>query len=784
MVKQKQYNSQLLNVNLRVFVVIGLTFLLFYPPFLRGLFFAPELLITHMFTAVLFAICWYDKLLHRDVTFLKGSLDYSALAFVIVYVLSLYGAVNMRGAIGELLKVINYFMVYWITAQTVKSERDIKILYRSIFFSAVGVACVGIGAAAGLVDYPGAVVEGKIYSTLQYPNTTATLLALGTFLGFGLLNASHSRLGKVLYASGNMLMMAVIVASGSRGSWMLYPLVLALFVIGLPRKRRFSTFYSLAITLGIGLQLARVLQLRNLGGTDHGVFKYLVLWVIITAAAQWVYDGIIRWLDEREVRANIRKLLAAGVIAYALILGIVYIEHTTQAVPSVVAQFVPSGTLERAGTINNQDTSIVARIDFTMAALKMASDYPVNGLGGEGWNALYHRYMPYLKYSSETHNYPAKVLVETGFIGLLILFVIWFFWTKGIYKLWRTELEDDSWVLIWAAAMAGTVLLVHSMYDFDLSLGAMGIILWTLCGVIRAAENVYISTKEPTKCTRKRVMTALVGGTLGASLLFMSAIILFMAGENGADGARAMINRNWVEAEKRLLKAVQLDPFSASYSADLAQVYAIKWMASNDSNQMALSARYAEKAVRNEPYNFGVRLRLLMIALVTGNVERAVKDAESLVAQNPLDVHNFEILGKIYIASGRYYSDKGQKDKAELYWRRAGDIKRQLDIKIRNVNKIRGWDGDLLQITPVVNLYMGEAAYLLGDFARADVLLNGLTVGDKKVPDQLVGEALLYRYATKAKQGDMEYAQAEIKKLAAIHPGIDSEFDKLLLIRK
>ncbi|MFA5882178.1 MAG: polymerase, partial [Eubacteriales bacterium] len=148
MSKQVDSNFKpILNINLRVFVKIGLVFLLFYPPFLRGLFFAPELLMTHMFTAVLFALCWYDKLLRREVSFLKGPLDYSILAFILIYALSLIGAVNMRGAVGELLKVINYFMVYWIAAQTVKSEKDIKVLYRAIFISAVGVAAVGLGAA-------------------------------------------------------------------------------------------------------------------------------------------------------------------------------------------------------------------------------------------------------------------------------------------------------------------------------------------------------------------------------------------------------------------------------------------------------------------------------------------------------------------------------------------------------------------------------------------------------------------------------------------------------------
>ncbi|MHB9095077.1 MAG: O-antigen ligase family protein, partial [Eubacteriales bacterium] len=275
--------TPILNVNLRFFVYPGLVFLLFYPPFLRGLFFPPELLMTHMYTGVLFALCWYDKLLRRDVTFLKGYLDYTALAFVIVYVFSLFGAVNMRGAVGELLKVINYFMVYWITAQTVKEEKDIKVLYKAIFFSAVGVAVVGLGAAMGLINYPGAVVDIRIFSTLQYSNTTATFLALASFLGLVLINTSQTRVSKIVYITGNMLLMTVIVSSQSRGTWFLYPVVSVLFFLGMPKRFRFVTLYNMVVALGVGLQVAKALPPRIMAGTGITLWKYLVLGAVAVA---------------------------------------------------------------------------------------------------------------------------------------------------------------------------------------------------------------------------------------------------------------------------------------------------------------------------------------------------------------------------------------------------------------------------------------------------------------------------------------------------------------------
>lgn len=762
--KGKKSESSILNVNLRVFVIIGLTLLLFYPPFLRGLFFAPELLITHMFTAVLFALCWYDKILRKDVSFLKGYLDYSMLAFVMVYVLSLFGAVNMRGAIGELLKVINYFMVYWITAQMVKSEKDVKILYRAIYFSAMGVAIVGIGAAVGLVDYPGAIWKNRLSSTLQYPNTTAIFLALATFLGFALLSVSRSRVGKIAYMTGNMLLISVIVASQSRGSWFIYSLVLLLFLLGLPKVYRFSTFYNLVISLGAGLQVARVIQQSILKQADGSILSYILIGAAAVSAAQWGYDLVLSWLDERDALPITRKLLGVGVVLYAVMVLLVYVGYSVSAVPSVAAKFVPTSALKRAETINNQDTSFTSRLDFTKTALKMAMDYPVNGLGGEGWDSLYHRYQPYLIYSSETHNYPAKVLVETGFIGLIILIAVWLFWAKNFYNLWSEGLEKDSWFLIWAGGIAALTLGLHSVFDFDLSMGAIGIVFWTLLGITQGYAKSLLPIQRDVSPGSGQLLLSLIVGTAGAAVLLLPAASLYFAGVKAAEGAQAMTQRNWVLAENKLLQAVELDPYTASYAADLTQVYTIKGMASNDSSQLALAKKYSDQAVQMEPYNYQVRLRLLVVSLFSGRIDEAVKGAESLVENNPRDVHNFEILDKIYVLAGRYLQENGQKEKAREYWSKV-------------VNQRTGRGGPL-EVTSTIKLFEGEAAFMLGDYSKARAILTQIDTNSLQASVYM--EKAVFQYAAEYKLGNKAKAENQISKLVKKYPKITGEFRSLL----
>ncbi|WP_418790831.1 O-antigen ligase family protein [Phosphitispora sp. TUW77] len=779
----------LLNLNLRVFAYAGLVLLLFYPPFLRGLFFTPELLATHLVTSVVFALCWYDKLLRRDVVFFKGTLDYLLIAFVATYVFSLFGAVNMRGAVGELLKVINYFMVYWIVVQIVRQEKDIKTLYRVVFLSAVGVAVIGLGAAAGIVKYPAAVVGSRIYSTLQYPNTTATFLALGTFLGFGLLNTARTTLVRAAYAAGNMLLIAVIVTSQSRGSWFLYPIVLILFFIGMPKNFRFYTAFSLAVCLGVGLQAARVIQphLKELQGTGAlrgPALKYLLAGIIIVILAHWLYDFIISWLERKQVQARTRKALGGGVIAYALIVLFVYVGYTAQAVPTVAAQFAPSDALKRAGSINNQAYSYLARIDMANTALRMALDYPVNGLGGAGWDALYHQYQPYLMFSSETHNYPAKVLVETGFIGLMVLLGIWFLWGQNLYRLWREDLDEQTWLLVWAGGAAAATLGIHSIFDFDLSMGAMGIVLWFLWGITRAAVKIYLSNKQDRQkaaTTSRKMLFAAVGGFIAAGLLFIPAACFYTAGLRSAEAAQAMKQRNWVLAERKLLTATALDPFTASYAADLAHVYTIKGMAANDPEQISLAEKYSERAVSSEPYNYQVRLRLLTISLLSGRIESSVNDAESLVLHNPLDEHNFEILGKVYITAGHYLYQKGQKEKAELYWTKASGLRQQLEQKLQTLDQSKAPQKNRLELTSLVSLYEGEAAYLLGDYHRAAGILEEIDNSGAVLTRSLSGELAVYLNAARTKISP-DKAEIYSEVLLKSYPELVLELQKILKI--
>jgi len=94
------------------FVFLGI--LIFYPPFFRGLFFNEDMFLYHIITALVFILIWANKIYQKDYTFLKTPLDWAIFAYAGVYLLSLIGAVHPGEAFYGFLRVLNYFMVFWM----------------------------------------------------------------------------------------------------------------------------------------------------------------------------------------------------------------------------------------------------------------------------------------------------------------------------------------------------------------------------------------------------------------------------------------------------------------------------------------------------------------------------------------------------------------------------------------------------------------------------------------------------------------------------------------------
>lgn len=302
-------------LNISSAVMFGLCVVLFYPPYFRGLFFPREQLITLLATLVLFMLWWVDKWRRNDFRYLSGPLDYAALALVGAYVLSTAVAINQRSAIQEILKNLNYFLIYWLVAELLVRRGKLNLVLHVLLLSALGVAVTGVGAAAGTIHYNGAFAGERISSTLQYPNSLAAYLTAAMMISMTLAVQAQTLWRRLIYVGITHFLFLPFVLTYSRGAWLLLPFVIVLLILMLPRGSRLrATLCFGVVFLGSSASLplfSRGLALSRAPMVWGSYLVGLPLVAVLTLAA----EGFLRLRTSWKVAvAGTTVLLVVGAL--------------------------------------------------------------------------------------------------------------------------------------------------------------------------------------------------------------------------------------------------------------------------------------------------------------------------------------------------------------------------------------------------------------------------------------------------------------------------------------
>ncbi|NHM28235.1 hypothetical protein G7K71_14860 [Desulfofundulus sp. TPOSR] len=474
----------------------GLAALLFFPPFFRGLFFPPEQELALMGAAVIFWFTWLWKHGQRDYSFLSHPLDYFTLALPLVYVIAAFGAVNYGLAVDEIVKNILYFLAYWVAVQVVEQEEDAGRLLHVIYLAAAGVALAGLFTATGLVYIKDGFLNGRIYSTFQYPNALASYLALAGFLGlflwahYGSRTVGESITDRVLlktlprrllecrpygyfYAAANFIILAVLFGTKSRGGLLITGAVFVLYLIGLHWQKRLPVLLHALYVGGLGYTASHKFIAAAMAKQMGTAWLWILGGLALVLAGQWAYGFAERrflspWFeDKKRVNMALASIILACLVAGAAVL-------TTH--PEVMEKVTSFTYLRNA----------FSRAYFVKDAMIMIKDRPLLGWGGGGWEEAYRAYQGYLYNSNEVHSHYFQVAVETGVVGLLVLLGIWVSYLWAAHRAyWKAPAGSTSRAMVWAMTAGALAVGLHAAVDFDLSLSALTLALWTLFACVR-----------------------------------------------------------------------------------------------------------------------------------------------------------------------------------------------------------------------------------------------------------------------------------------------------------
>jgi len=157
---------------------------------------------------------------------------------------------------------------------------------------------------------------------------------------------------------------------------------------------------------------------------------------------------------------------------------------------AAVAVFVanPSGLLERFGTIDPFDLGADQRWTIFTTTAAAALRQPVLGFGWGTHPRAYHPFQPPSLFGQvhHAHSEYINVFFEAGAVGLAVCLGAMGFW---FVRVWRAQraLPGPDRLPVTAALAAASVVLLHSLVDFDLRIPAIGIAWGALLGLGAAA---------------------------------------------------------------------------------------------------------------------------------------------------------------------------------------------------------------------------------------------------------------------------------------------------------
>ncbi|TDA69653.1 MAG: hypothetical protein D9V47_05225 [Clostridia bacterium] len=731
----------------------GVSVLLFYPPYFRGLFFQPEQLWTLLLAAGVFALVWGWKISTRDLRWLTHPFDFLALALVLVYTAATLVAANQHLAMAEVVKVALYFLVFWMVARLsqVRGQRD--NLLAVLYASAAGVALAGLLTATGFIAIKDGFVAGRIYSTLQYPNALASFLVATSFTSFYLWGRLRTW-PQFLLAAGNYVIVLVFLTTGSRGGYLVYPVTLILFFLLLPAGVRGKTLAHAAITFGGAFLANNFVIPAILAGNMGGAWAWFAAGLAVVEGAHVAWHLLARLTAGIPHRT--RAIIGSGAVIAVLAVVAIFGAARFQAVPAstdqegILARILPPTMLQRLQDINLETSGSAERLYWTQEAMKIVAAHPVLGAGGGAWEATYRSFQAYDYSSTQVHNHFAQIWSEIGTAGMAIWVGLWVLFLVTAAQAYRRS-QGAARALPATLGVAGISLGMHAFIDFDLSLGAISLLLWSIWGLTRGlvAEKSQKSPGNRRLRLEWNWLWLVPFVAAGAIALFAASLLLgnYYARQAvaAATGGRA------AEAGEYFRRASTFDPFTGSYLVDRAGLLVEK-----DPRE---AVRLARAAAEREPYNPRVLTRLGEIEWAAGHWPEAVAAMDKARDAAIWSVSGYENVGRVSALAAVNFLRQGDREQARQYAEKAAGIPAEMEERLAKVEPEARqlWQQSgrpFLAPSPGVMLNAGMAYFLLGKWDLARKSLETAAV-DKGVGQ----EASLWLAALLEKTGDAAGAQ-------------------------
>ena len=312
------------------FVLVGLiSAFLIVVPFYRGLYFRENYIPAITYMSITFLLYILYKMIKKENDIIKTYLDIVILSLPFVYLLSFFFSVNARDAFDSVLKYSSYFMIYKIVSDVCINNRIKRVVENVILVSIFILAATGLLTYFGYIKLNGVFVGNRFYGLYQYTNATASVLAAGIFMAFGLMMKCNNMVERFAYQVILSTIFPMFVVTLSRGAYLVFALVFVIYLLIVDARKRFYLVYSL---LALVITNAPFLWLYFGGDKSYKEGMLYVFAVIAFAILELIYNKILQKFIDKISKKSISVflliviLIAAGA-TYILFAAKVPIEY-------------------------------------------------------------------------------------------------------------------------------------------------------------------------------------------------------------------------------------------------------------------------------------------------------------------------------------------------------------------------------------------------------------------------------------------------------------------------
>ncbi len=610
--------------------VLAILFLLltFSAFFMKGMYFEGEQFVYLSLLGIFGLVTFF--LIPCKESFGK-SLDWFVVCVVVIYLISCFQALYLRNAVMEVVKYSGAFLVYILTQRLLKDKIDWFVV--TVYLAGVFMSLIGLGAASGLYYINGAYIQdGNLVASLfQYHNTSAIVLTCVFVFGLSLYAKATKLWCKLFISAGNMIALLTVVFSSSRGTWLLFPFILILYYILLPKGERGASVPVL------GTILSAILIMRGCGNAlaEQNTVVFLI-YMIASVFLAVVFAYLLEKKSDKLIITR-KNVIIIGVFLILLILLLVLLGK----------YLLPQSILQRISSLTLESKTVTERLTFYRDAFTIFKQYPFLGIGGGGWPYVYGEYKSYRYLSNSPHSFLLHLMVETGILGILVFLFLIFIMLRLFIKLLKADAEAKKIYVPLYVSAAG--IFVHSMFDFDFTYYTVTVTVWMILSLLSGIE---IRNQAQKKQWLRWI------GILCSLLIFICGFIGRIAWANYYKTAEYMTTDD-KKAYEYASKAVALDSGNSMYAITKGNIAFHLAAAQSDEKQLYYYAQQAENAYERA-YQYNPRDHLLVKELSTfyvniGKFDEGCEMAENLVKLSPLYNESYEHLAVIYTTAAQTY---------------------------------------------------------------------------------------------------------------------------------